>query len=59
MTGVVWEIKCSVGQVVRPGDTLVVLEAMKMEFAVLSSTHGKVVLVSVATGDMVKQGEHL
>lgn len=56
VTGVVWEVRCAIGQVVKPGDTLLVLEAMKMEFAVQNSTHGRVVHVSVAPGDMVKQG---
>ena len=33
VTGTVWELKAAAGQAVKAGDTLIVLEAMKMEYA--------------------------
>ena len=59
VTGTVWELKAEVGQTVAVGDTLIVLEAMKMEYAVVATTAGKVVDIAVTTGDMVQQGAAL
>ena len=59
VTGTVWELKAEVGQTVAAGDTLIVLEAMKMEYAVVASKAGTVVDIAVASGDMVQQGTAL
>jgi biotin carboxyl carrier protein len=47
------------GASVEPGDTVVLLESMKMEIPVLSDTAGSVVEVKVAPGDVVQEGDVL
>lgn len=59
VTGTVWELRAQVGQEVVAGETLIVLEAMKMEYAVVAACAGKVVDIAVAAGDMVQQGTAL
>lgn len=59
VTGTVWEVKAEIGQQVAVGDTLLVLEAMKMEYAVVATSAGKVVDIAVGSGDMVQQGASL
>lgn len=59
VTGTVWEVKVEVGAEVKAGDTLVVLEAMKMEYAVLAPADGKVTHMRAVQGDMVHQGTAL
>lgn len=59
VTGTVWELKAKVGDTVQAGETLVVLEAMKMEYAVVATVAGKVLDIAVGTGDMVQQGAAL
>ena len=59
VTGTVWELRAEVGQEVAAGDTLLVLEAMKMEYAVVAPSAGRVVDLAVAAGDMVQQGAAL
>lgn len=57
--GKVVGVQVGVGDEVHPGDTLILIESMKMETAVSSSTHGKVVAVRVRKGDFVKRGQGL
>lgn len=45
------------GQVIRPGDLLLVLEAMKMETEITAPIGGKVVEVKVNVGESVKSGQ--
>ena len=59
VTGTVWEVRAKVGDIVAPGDILLVLEAMKMEFEVVSSFAGQIKDIAVTTGDMVSQGASL
>ena len=40
ITGTVWKIECEVGQEVEEGDTLVILESMKMEMLVEAEDEG-------------------
>ena len=42
ITGTVWKIECAIGDAVREGDTVVVLESMKMEMPVESEDSGTV-----------------
>jgi len=42
ITGTVWKIECQVGQSVEEGDTLVILESMKMEMPVEAEDEGTV-----------------
>jgi urea carboxylase len=59
VTGTVWELKAAAGDQVQIGDTLLVLEAMKMEYAVVAAKAGKVADICVVQGDMVQQGAPL
>jgi urea carboxylase len=59
VTGTVWELRAAVGQMVAAGETLLVLEAMKMEYAVVAPVAGRVADICVAQGDMVQQGASL
>lgn len=56
LPGVVLNIPVKVGDAVKAGDTVLVLEAMKMENAVLSDRDGKVASISVNNGDSVLEG---
>lgn len=58
-TANVWDFKVQVGDTVKEGQTLVVLEAMKMEFPVVAPRKGKVWEIVVRQGDMVEQGQTL
>jgi len=54
MAGNVWEIKVKAGQEVKKGDPLFVIEAMKMEFEVISPATGKVTILE-DTGAVIEQ----
>ena len=56
LPGVVLDINVTVGQVVKASDTVVTLEAMKMENAIKAGVDGKVASISVAKGDSVLEG---
>lgn len=57
--GMVLDIKVHIGQKVSSGDTLVVLEAMKMENPVLSPIDGTVTAIFVENGAVVQNGDVL
>ena len=59
ITGTVWRIECAVGDTVAEGDTVVVLESMKMEMPVESEDTGTVRAIHVAEGQPVREGEPL
>ncbi|HLA36276.1 MAG TPA: biotin/lipoyl-containing protein [Rhodocyclaceae bacterium] len=59
MGGVVVQIEVKVGQTVNQGDRLLVLEAMKMKSAVVSTRSGQVTRILVAVGDAVDGGQAL
>ena len=54
--GKVFKIEASVGQAVKKGDAVVILEAMKMEIPVVASEDGTVASIDVAVGDSVEAG---
>jgi len=56
MVGNVMTIQVSQGDSVVPGDTVVLLESMKMEIPVLSEHTGTVSAVRVSAGDVVQEG---
>ncbi len=56
MPGRVTELRVGVGDAVRAGDTLVVLEAMKMEHPMSATEDGVVSEVRVAVGEQVESG---
>ncbi len=59
MQGMVLKVNVSRGTVVKKGDTLIVLEAMKMENPIHSPVDGKVSEIFVDTGDVVQNGDVL
>jgi pyruvate carboxylase subunit B len=59
MQGMVLQVLVSRGSVVKKGDTLIVLEAMKMENPIHSPADGKVTEIFVDTGDVVQNGDVL
>ena len=59
MPGKVVSVNVAVGQTVQSGETLLSLEAMKMENEVVSSIHGIVRSVNVEAGSNVEAGELL
>ena len=56
ITGTVWKIEVKVGDTVAEGQTVVVLESMKMEMPVESPAAGTVSAVLVKEGDSVEEG---
>ena len=59
MPGNILKIQCAVGQKVNEGDTLIVLEAMKMENDVVASKSGTVAQIAVTKGQVVETGSPL
>ena len=57
MVSTVFQIVVTEGDEVAVGDTLVVLESMKMEIPVLAESAGVVSTIAVTVGDVVKQGD--
>ena len=56
MPGKVVAVKASVGQAVKKGEVVLVLEAMKMEIPVVAPEDGTVASIDVAVGDTVEAG---
>ena len=54
--GKIFKIEVKVGQAVKKGDTVVILEAMKMEIPVVAPEDGTVASIDVAVGDPVEAG---
>jgi len=59
MPGLILEISVVVGQVVKENDSLLILEAMKMENSFLSPRDGTIKSISVFLGDAVDKGQLL
>ncbi|ORL80489.1 acetyl-CoA carboxylase biotin carboxyl carrier protein subunit [Prescottella equi] len=57
MVSTVYQVVVSAGEEVNEGDTLVILESMKMEIPVLAEVTGKVTSVDVKVGDVIQQGD--
>lgn len=54
--GKVFKIEANVGQAVKRGDAVVIVEAMKMEIPVVAPEDGTVASIDVAVGDAVEAG---
>ena len=54
--GKVFKVEASVGQAVKAGDAVIILEAMKMEIPVVAPQDGTVASINVAVGDPVEAG---
>jgi pyruvate carboxylase subunit B len=59
MQGMVLKVNVSRSSTVKKGDTLIVLEAMKMENPIHSPIDGRVTEIFVDTGDVVQNGDVL
>jgi biotin carboxyl carrier protein len=57
MVANVWQVVASEGDQVADGDTLVILESMKMEIPVLAESAGTLTKLAVAEGDVVQEGD--
>ena len=59
ITGTVWKVECEVGQEVEEGDTVVIIESMKMEMPVEAEDDGTVKEIKCEEGQSVKGGDTL
>jgi acetyl-CoA carboxylase biotin carboxyl carrier protein len=57
MVANVWKVVVAEGDAVSDGDTLVILESMKMEIPVLAEGDGTVSTLAVSEGDVVQEGD--
>jgi len=57
MVANVWKVAVAEGDQVAAGDTVVILESMKMEIPVLAESAGTVTRLAVAEGDVVQEGD--
>ncbi|MGH3681385.1 MAG: biotin/lipoyl-binding carrier protein [Natronosporangium sp.] len=57
MVANVWKVVASAGDQVADGDTLVILESMKMEIPVVAESSGTLAQLAVNEGDVVQEGD--
>lgn len=59
ISGIVVKVAAQVGQQLQPGDTMLILEAMKMETNITAPAAGKISKINVGAGDGVQAGQVL
>ena len=59
MAGIILDIKVKVGDVIKIGDTIGVLETMKLENDIKANVAGQVMAIKVSKGQNVSKGEQL
>ena len=59
ISGSVWKIKCNVGDIIKEGQEVLIIESMKMEIPVISGFSGTVISILVAEGEMVNEDQKL
>jgi biotin carboxyl carrier protein len=59
LNAIVWKIEAAAGTPVKSGDTLIILEAMKMEIPVTAPRPGTVQTILVSEGEQVGEGQAL
>jgi acetyl-CoA carboxylase biotin carboxyl carrier protein len=59
ITGTVWKIECEVGDEIEEGDTVAILESMKMEMPVEAEDSGTVAEIRCEEGQAVNEGDTL
>jgi len=59
ITGTIWKIECAVGDTIQEGDTVAILESMKMEMPVEAEDSGTVVKIMCEEGQAVNEGDAL
>ena len=57
VTGSVWKIMAQAGQKLAPGDTIMIVESMKMEIPVIAEDGGTLAALHVAEGESVNEGQ--
>ena len=57
MVANVWKVLVAEGDTVEDGDTLVILESMKMEIPVIAEVDGTVSKITVEEGTVVQEGD--
>jgi len=57
MVANVWRVLVAEGDAVQDGDTIAILESMKMEIPVIAEDSGAVTQLAVAEGDVVQDGD--
>lgn len=57
MTANVWKVLVAAGDSVADGDTLVILESMKMEIPVIAEESGTIAEIKVAEGDTINEDD--
>jgi biotin carboxyl carrier protein len=57
MVANVWKVLAREGDPVEEGDTIVILESMKMEIPVLAEDNGVLAKLEVAEGDVIQEGD--
>lgn len=57
MVANVWKVMAAEGSPVTDGDTLVILESMKMEIPVIAEDSGTLTKLAVAEGDVIQEGD--
>jgi acetyl-CoA carboxylase biotin carboxyl carrier protein len=57
MVANVWKVVAKPGDTITEGDTLVILESMKMEIPVVAETDGTLAELAVNEGDVVQEGD--
>ena len=59
ITGTVWKVECELGQEIADGDTVAIIESMKMEMPVESEEEGTVAEIRCREGESVTEGDVL
>ena len=57
LPGMVLQVRVEIGEQVKEGDILCVIESMKMEIPVSSPVRGRVAMVDIAPGQIVRTGQ--
>jgi acetyl-CoA carboxylase biotin carboxyl carrier protein len=57
MVANVWKVVAAEGDTIEEGDTIVILESMKMEIPVLAEDAGTLSSLKVAEGDVIQEGD--
>ena len=57
ITGTIWKIPVEVGEEIEEGDTLVIIESMKMEMPIEADDDGKVIEIVAKEGQPVNEGD--
>jgi len=59
ITGTVWKIEKKVGDSVSEGETVIILESMKMEMPVEAPANGTIASITIKEGEAVDEGKVL